>query len=99
MYAWSVNFQNEVKAKFGDGSADKFFDTTKGGDKNDRQAKLDKKEMLVGKVPDGVSKVDWRHWLRAVELQLETTYEFAYPELVLHKVRLSKVEITKSILK
>ena len=61
-------------------------------------AKMDKKEIMVGKVPDGVSKVEWRHWLRAVELQLETTYDFVYPDLVLHTVRLSKVEITGPVL-
>ena len=98
MYAWSVRFQNDVKAKFGAEDANKGnFDLAR-GDKVDKKTKLDKKEIMVGQVPDAVTKVAWRHWLRAVDLQLENTYDFTYPELVLHRVRLSKVEITKSVL-
>ena len=46
-------------------------------------AKFDKKEVMVWKLPDGVSKPDFRHWADSVGLQLEAIHGFAYPDLVL----------------
>ena len=101
VYAWSVRFKNEVQAdiekRTGGETGRSNFNIAK-GDRGDRPVKLDKKEIAVNRIPDTITKAEFRQWLRSVELQLETTYEFVYPEIVLHKVRLSKVAITEAVL-
>ena len=62
-------------------------------------SKLDKKEVSVWKLQDNVSKLDFRHWLDAIDLQLEAIHGFSYPDLVLEKVKRYPTEITESALK
>ena len=45
-------------------------------------AKHDKKELNVWKLPDDVSKLDVRHWLDTVDIQLEAIHGLQYPDLV-----------------
>ena len=62
-------------------------------------SKLDKKEVSVWKLQDSVSKLDFRHWLDAIDLQLEAIHGFSYPDLVLEKVKRYPTEITETALK
>ena len=77
-----------MNAKLSEGSGGTFI-----GNSGDKLKKLDKKDVVVGKVPENVTKPEFRLWVKSVELQLESIYEWTQPELVLHKVKLSKVEI------
>ena len=43
-------------------------------------AKNDKKQVSVWKLPDNVSKPDFRHWLDSVDIQMEAIYGFVYPD-------------------
>ena len=60
--------------------------------------KFDKKEVIVWKLHDHVTKLDFRHWLDAIDLQLEAIHGFAYPDLVLEKVKRFPTEITEAAL-
>ena len=51
------------------------------------------------KLNDNVSKPDFRHWLDSVDLQLEAIHGFAYPDLVLEKVKRLPTEVTAKALK
>ena len=50
-------------------------------------AKIDKKEVSVWKLPDKSSRPDVRHWIDAVDIQLEAVHGSAYPGTVLDKFR------------
>ena len=59
---------------------------------------MDKKEVQVWKLADKVEKADFRHWLDAIDVQLEAVHQFKYPELILKKVRMREEEITDDVL-
>ena len=61
-------------------------------------SKIDKKEESVWKLSDNVSKPDFRHWLDSVDLQLEAMNGFAYPDLVLEKVKRLPTEVAAQAL-
>ena len=63
-----------------------------------QKAKLDKKEVSVWQIPAGVSKPDFRHWADSVDLQLEAVHGFAYPDLVLERVKHLTSEVTATSL-
>ena len=52
-----------------------------------KAAGIDKKEVAAWKLPDQISKADFRHWIDAVDLQLEAVHGLPYPELILDKIR------------
>ena len=55
---------------------------------------VDKKDVVVWKLVDGVGKADFRHWCDTVYANLEAVHLFAYPEIVFDKLRRVEVEIT-----
>ena len=61
-------------------------------------SKLDNKEVSVWELHDNVTKLDFRHWLDAIDLQLEAIHGFAYPDLVLEKVKRFPTEINEAAL-
>ena len=74
----SVRFTNDIEerlAAVGSGSGGKGGKGSMEMGKGERVTKLDKKEIMVGKIPDCVSKLAFRQWLKSVVLQFETTYE------------------------
>ena len=60
--------------------------------------KHDKKEVSVWKLPDGVSKPDFRHWIASIGIQLEAIHGFVYPDLVFEKTKRLPTEVTAASL-
>jgi len=54
---------------------------------------VDKKEIAVWKIPEDVDKAAFRHWVDAVDFQLEMVHDFRHAGFVLNQVRRSKVAI------
>ena len=62
-----------------------------------RWPKTDRRqERAIWKLPDQVTKHEFRHWLDAIDTNHAAAQHFAYPEVVLDKVRRSEGEITQS---
>ena len=57
------------------------------------------KEVAVWKLADSVSKADFRHWIDAMDIQLEAVHHFSYPEVSLDKIRRQEHEITPEVFK
>ena len=55
---------------------------------------IDKKEISVWKLPEDLDKQSFRHWLDAVDQQLELVHNFKHARLVMNETRRSAVEIT-----
>ena len=60
--------------------------------------KHDKKEVSVWKLPDGVSKPDFRHWIDSIDIQLEAIDGFVYHDLVFEKIKRMPTEVTPMLL-
>ena len=56
----------------------------------------DKEELSVWKLPDQVTKHEFRHWLYAIVTYFAATQHFEYPEVVLDKVMRFEGEISPS---
>ena len=57
---------------------------------------IDRKEVSVWKLPDHVSKQEFRHWLDAVDTYLSAAQNFEFPEVVLDRVRRHPDEVNQS---
>ena len=88
---WASDFQEKMAhaLKMGDIG-------TLAGAREKKGPKMDRKEVAVWKIPDGVSKPDFRHWLDAVDVQLESSHDFQLPDVVLDKVRRLKTEVKET---
>ena len=64
-----------------------------GTDKN-----IDKKEIAVWKIPDDVDKTGFRHWVKAVDMQLELVHGMEFASFVLNHIRRAKVAIDVDVL-
>ena len=51
---------------------------------------VDRKEVAVWKLPDEVSKVRFRHWLNALDSQLEAVHGWRHADIVLNRVKRSE---------
>ena len=90
---WANGFQARIESQVGglggmQGSAG-------GAEKEKKGPRVDRKEVAVWKLPDNVGKDGFRHWIDAVDNQLEAVHSLPFPELVLERVRRSKVEVGK----
>ena len=77
---------------FGGGSDVKF------GEGGDREKGIDKKEIAVWKLPEEVDKTAFRHWIEAVDMQLELVHGLKFASFVLNHVRRAKVAIHAEVL-
>ena len=70
----------------------------KGGGKDEerRSPAIDRKETAVWKLPVGVTKLEFRHWIDTIDTNFDAAMGFKYPEVVLDKVKRSEVPITES---
>ena len=66
-----------------------------GGGKG-KGSNIDKKEVAVWKLPEEIDKMSFRHWVDAVDMQLEMVHGFRHADLVMNQIRRSKVEINKA---
>ena len=58
---------------------------------------IDKKELAVWKLLENISQVQFRHWVNAIDIQLEATHSWKCPEYVLNRVKRSPVEISQAV--
>ena len=56
--------------------------------------KHDKKDLAVWKLVDKVGKLDFRHWVEAVEINLEAIHGWSKPGKVLDLIRREDTEVT-----
>ena len=54
---------------------------------------INKKELPVWKLPDQVTKHEFRHWLDLIDTYLAAAQHFEYPEVVLDKERRHESEV------
>ena len=56
--------------------------------------RIDKKDIAVSKLPDDLDKLSFRHWVDAVDQQLEAVHGFKHATFVMSENRRSDAEIT-----
>ena len=97
---WATAFQGKIESHLGGLSGVGNMQTGAGGaggqEKEKRGPQVDRKEVAVWKLADNVDKDGFRHWIDAVDNQLEAVHFLAFPELVLERVRRSQVEVGKA---
>ena len=91
---WAANFQESMKTALQQGDIGALS-----GAREKKGPKMDKKEVAVWKLPDGISRPDVRHWLGAVDVQLESSHDFQLLDVVLDKVRRLKTEVKEEDLR
>ena len=89
---WSQNFATEIQQMCQTGNFK--FDVKPAV----VMPKHDKKEVSVWKLPDGISKPDFRHWIDSIDIQLEAIYGFVFPDLVFEKIKRLPTEVTAASL-
>ena len=87
---WAAGFQARNDGLDGKGGSGHFGESSGKG-----KSTLDKKEVNVWKLPESLSKADFRFWLDAVDTQLEAIHVFSKPEIVLAHVRRMETSCTK----
>ena len=55
---------------------------------------VDKKEVAVWKLQDGVTEPDFRHWLDIIDSNFDAVHHLQYSEIVLDKLRSFDEEVT-----
>ena len=55
---------------------------------------IDKKEVAVWKLPEDVTKIQYRHWSSAVDLQLEAVHSWNCADYILNRVKRCKTIMT-----
>ena len=58
---------------------------------------IDKKEIAVWKIPEDVDKQCFRHWLDAIDQQLELVHGFKHASFVMNEIPRSNIEITEDV--
>ena len=68
------------------GSSNKGFD---GGGGKGTGSSIDRKEVAVWKLPEEVSKIQFRHWVNVVDLQLEAAHGWRHADITLNWIKKS----------
>ena len=90
----STKYSEEIKQMVQSGNFGASFDKKPGSN----LTRHDKKELSVWKLLDNVAKLDFRHWLDTVDIQLEAIHGFQFPDLVLEKIKRLPNVVTKESL-
>ena len=69
----------------------------KGGDGGKGSSRADKKEIAVWKLTDNLDKSAFRHWVDAVDQQLEAVHGFKHASFVMNEIRRSDTEVTAAV--
>ena len=67
-----------------------------GKDREDKSPSVDRKEVAVWKLPEHVSKQEFRHWIDTIDTNFGAAHRVKFPEMVLDKVKRSEVEVNES---
>ena len=90
---WSEKFKQDL---FGLMESTKGMGKGGGKDEERKSPAIDRKETAVWKLPVGVTKLEFRHWIDTIDTNFDAAMGFKYPEIVLDKVKRSEVPITES---
>ena len=63
------------------------------GTGSDRQVKLDRKDCRVDKLDEKADVIEFRQWIRTVELQLECVYNWQFVDVVFQELRRAKAKV------
>ena len=91
---WANGFQTRIESQVG--GLGGMQASAGGAEKEKKGPQVGCKEVAVWKLPDNVDKDGFRHWIDAVDNQLEAVHSLPFPELVLERVRRSQVEVGKA---
>ena len=61
------------------------------------KGKIDRKEVAIWELSDGVSTADFRHWADQPDLHLEAVHGLNNPDVLLDKVRRYPTEVTEKV--
>ena len=88
---WYSGTKAHVKKNGGGGDGE-----GKGGSSGEGKGstRIDKKDTAVWKLPDDLDKLSFRHWVDAVDQQLEAVHGFKHASFVMKEIRRSAAEIT-----
>ena len=67
-----------------------------GGKEEQRSPAVDRTEIADWKLPVGVSKLEFRHWIDTIDTNFDAALGFKYTEVVLDKVKRSEVPVDES---
>ena len=102
LITWTATFRTETKgdlARMMEGGNSRGGGGSSSGGHGDKHRGIDKKEIAVWKLPEGdVDKIAFRHWVEAMDVQLELVNDWRYASFVLAHMRRSKVVIDKDAL-
>ena len=65
----------------------------------DPKVKHDREDLAVWKLSDNVRKLDYRHWVEAMEINLEYIHSCSKPDAVLNLIRREESEVSADSLK
>ena len=58
---------------------------------------IDKREVAAWKLPEDVTKVQYRHWVNAIDIQLEASHDWTCPDYILIRPKRSLDEETVKV--
>ena len=97
---WADMFKGELVSLIGAtnafGGGGKGSGMGSGKDQEKKGPAVDRKEISVWKLPVGVSKLEFRHWVDTVDTHFDAVLGFKFPEIVLDKVKRSEVPVDAS---
>ena len=88
---WYEGIKSHLDRGGGDGGKGKGGGDGKGG------SRVDKKDIAVWKLPDDLDKSAFRHWVDAVDQQLEVVHGFKHASFVMNEIRRSDTEVTAAV--
>ena len=91
MRTWTAVFRIEVQDEFNRRGGQTTLGPAGSGDREPR-SKHDKKDLAVWRLADNVTKLDFRHRVEAVEVNLEGIHVWSKPDLIFDLVRRKDVE-------
>ena len=68
-----------------------------GGAGTDKPVKLDRKDCKVEKLEDKADVIDFRQWIRTIELQLESVYNWQFIDLIFQELRRTKSKVSEDV--
>ena len=93
---WSVKFKASVVGLLDAGAGLGESGGKRGGkDQQSMSPTVDRKGVAVWKLPEHVSKQEFRHWVDTIDTNLDAPHGFNYLEMVLDKVKRSEVEVNE----
>ena len=94
LQAWTAGFRIEVRDEFIRQGGAASGERGSGSRSDGSVFKHDKKDLAVWKLVDKVGKLDFRHWVEAVEINLEAIHGWSKPDKDLDLITREDTEVT-----